>query len=106
MPPPQSPIQPPRSAFDPLKPWSLSPRVSVRPESFGALLYDFGTRQLSFLKDRRLAGIVANLDAFPDARSACLAHQVAVGELAQFTAALARLAASSMLVPRNTEDAL
>ena len=31
--------------------WRLAPQVSVRPERFGALLYDFDTRRLSFLKD-------------------------------------------------------
>ena len=39
-------------------PWRLSPQVSVRPEPFGALLYHFGTRKLSFLKDRTLLAIV------------------------------------------------
>ena len=42
--------------------WQLHPQVSVRPERFGALLYHFGTRRLSFLKSpgaahrRELAG--------------------------------------------------
>src|SRR5699024_2955418 len=34
--------------------WAVHPRVAVRPEEFGALLYHFGTRRLTFLKDRRL----------------------------------------------------
>ncbi|MCW2543254.1 MAG: mycofactocin system protein MftB [Frankiales bacterium] len=41
---------------------SLHPQVSVRPEPFGALLYHFGTRRLSFLKDRRLLEVVQRLD--------------------------------------------
>ena len=41
---------------------SLHPQVSVRPEPFGALLYHFGTRRLSFLKDRRLLDVVQRLD--------------------------------------------
>jgi mycofactocin biosynthesis protein MftB len=40
----------------------LHPQVSVRPEPFGALLYHFGTRRLSFLKDRRLLEVVQRLD--------------------------------------------
>jgi len=32
--------------------------VSVRPEPFGALLYHFGTRQLSFLKDTTLLAVL------------------------------------------------
>ena len=41
---------------------ALHPQVSVRPEPFGALLYHFGTRRLSFLKDRRLLEVVQRLD--------------------------------------------
>jgi mycofactocin biosynthesis protein MftB len=41
---------------------ALHPQVSVRPEPFGALLYHFGTRRLSFLKDRRLLDVVRRLD--------------------------------------------
>jgi putative mycofactocin binding protein MftB len=90
-----------RISFDSSLPWALSPRVSVRPEPFGALLYNFGTRQLSFLKDRRLVGVVQSLEDYPDARSACRAHQVSEAELPQFDAALARLAAGAMLVSRT-----
>jgi putative mycofactocin binding protein MftB len=102
--PPTPTTQPAGSGFDPGKPWALSPRVSVRPEPFGALLYNFGTRQLSFLKDRRLLGIVQALDDYPDVRTACLAHDVGEDELPQFDAALARLADSSMLVPRSPKE--
>lgn len=86
------------------QPWALSPRVSIRPEPFGALLYNFGTRQLSFLKDRRLVAVVANLAEHIDVRDACLAHNVAESELAQFATALARLAATAMIVPRTAEE--
>jgi mycofactocin biosynthesis protein MftB len=40
-----------RAVFDLDLAWCLSERVAVRPKSFGALLYHFGTRRLSFLKD-------------------------------------------------------
>jgi mycofactocin biosynthesis protein MftB len=36
----------------------VSERVSIRPEPFGALLYHFGTRRLSFLKSRSLLAVV------------------------------------------------
>jgi mycofactocin biosynthesis protein MftB len=91
-------------SFDSSLPWALSPRVSVRPEPFGALLYNFGTRQLSFLKDLRLVRVVQSLENYPDARSACRAHQVTEAEQPQFDAALARLAAGAMLVSRPTEE--
>lgn len=88
------------SAFELDQAWALSPRVSIRPEPFGALLYNFETRQLSFIKDRRLVAIVASLAEHIDVRHACLAHDVADSELARFATALARLAATRMIVPR------
>lgn len=39
-----------------------APSVSVRPERFGALLYDFRTRQLLFLKTPHLAELIAYMD--------------------------------------------
>jgi len=42
------------SPFDPDRGWRLHPQVAVRPEPFGALLYHFGTRKLSFLKNRTI----------------------------------------------------
>ena len=45
--------------------WALHPAVSVRPEPFGALLYHFGNRKLSFLKDRTLLAVVEALADTP-----------------------------------------
>ncbi len=42
-----SPVDPP---FDLDRPWRLHARAAVRPEPFGAMLYHFNTRSLSFLK--------------------------------------------------------
>ena len=81
--------------------WELAPQVSVRPEPFGALLYHFGTRRLSFLKDRRLLSVVQGLAAAPTAREACVSAGVAPGELAAVERALARLAATDMLRERD-----
>jgi mycofactocin biosynthesis protein MftB len=53
--------------------WCLAPQVQVRPERFGALLYHFGTRQLSFLKSPALLAVVRSLAAAPTARAACQA---------------------------------
>ena len=55
------------TAVAPDSAWQLHPQVSVRPEPFGALLYHFGTRKLSFLKDRTLLAVVQGL---PEAASA------------------------------------
>jgi putative mycofactocin binding protein MftB len=50
--------------------WRLDDRVSIRPERFGALLYHFGTRRLSFLKSPTLLTVVRGLAEQPDARTA------------------------------------
>ena len=82
--------------------WDLHPQVSVRPEPFGALLYHFGTRRLTFLKDRRLLGVVQHLAHARTARAACLAAGVEESELAGYGRALAALAESSMVVGRTS----
>src|SRR5712671_1164366 len=59
-----------RAGFDLDLPWRLDERVAVRPESFGALLYHFGTRRLSFLKDTVILAVLRSLAEYPSARSA------------------------------------
>ena len=54
----------------------MHPQVAVRPEPFGALLYHFGTRKLSFLKNRTILEVVRSLPDHPDVRSACRAAGV------------------------------
>ena len=83
--------------------WQVHPQVSVRPESFGALLYHFGTRRLSFLKDRRLLDVVQRLPASATAREACTAAGLTAAELPAYERALAQLAATDMIVARPEE---
>jgi putative mycofactocin binding protein MftB len=80
--------------------WALAPQVSVRPEPFGALLYHFGTRRLSFLKDRRLLAVVEGLGDAPTARDACTGAGITPAELPAYERALARLAETDMLRER------
>jgi putative mycofactocin binding protein MftB len=80
--------------------WDLHPKVSVRPEPFGALLYHFGTRRLSFLKDRTLLAVVESLSQAPTARAACVTAGVSDAELPKYQRALETLAQSSMVVER------
>ena len=67
--------------FDLDRAWRVDPRVSMRPEPFGALLYHFGTRRLSFLKNQTVLAVVRSLADHPSARAACLASGVAEAEL-------------------------
>jgi putative mycofactocin binding protein MftB len=80
--------------------WDLHPQVSVRPEPFGALLYHFGTRKLSFLKDTTLLAIVTSLAESPSARAACVSAGVGESDLPRYQRALGTLAQSSMVVER------
>jgi putative mycofactocin binding protein MftB len=74
---------------------ALHPQVSVRPEPFGALLYHFGTRRLSFLKDRRLLDVVQRLDGSTSVEDALSA--VPEEERPAFRTALATLERTGML---------
>jgi putative mycofactocin binding protein MftB len=88
--------------FDLDRAWRLHPQVSVRPEPFGALLYHFGTRKLSFLKDRTLLTVVESLDDAPSARAACAAAGVSEDDLARFGTALGALHGSHMVIERTS----
>jgi mycofactocin biosynthesis protein MftB len=90
-----------RSVFDPAQAWRLHPQVAVRPEPFGALLYHFGTRKLSFLKDRTILAIVQTLDEHADARTACRAAGVEAAGERPYLRALEVLADSHMLVAKE-----
>jgi len=78
--------------------WQVHPRVSIRPEPFGALVYHFETRKLSFLKERRLLDVVEGLDGVRSAREVCRAAGVPEAEESRYARALGTLAASQMLV--------
>jgi mycofactocin biosynthesis protein MftB len=88
------------ATFDLDRPWQLDGRVAVRPEPFGALLYHFGTRRLSFLKNATVLTVVRSLAEHPSARSACAAAGVGTASLPAYQRALATLAESQMIKER------
>ncbi|HEX3707751.1 MAG TPA: mycofactocin biosynthesis chaperone MftB [Mycobacteriales bacterium] len=83
--------------FDVDRAWQLHPGVAVRPERFGALLYHFGTRRLSFLKTPMLLDVVQGLADAPSARDACRNAGVDDSQAAMYHRALAGLAATDMI---------
>ena len=89
------------SRFDPERGWRLHPQVAVRPEPFGALLYHFGTRKLSFLKNRTILAVVQSLADHPDVSSACRAVGVEDSGQGPYLHALGVLVDSNMLVPQE-----
>ena len=91
------------SSFDPARSWRLHPQVAVRPEPFGALLYHFGTRKLSFLKNRTILAVVESLSEHPDVRSALRAAGVEPDAEAPYLHALGVLASSNMLTCKETQ---
>ena len=88
------------AVYDPARPWTLHPQVSLRPESFGALAYHFGTRRLSFLKSRTLLAVVESLADQPSGLDACRAAGVPDEELDGYEQALATLARTGMICER------
>ena len=89
------------AAFDLDRAWCLDERIAVRPEPFGALLYHFGTRRLSFLKDPLLLTVVQGLSEHQSARSACESAGVGDQAMPAYERALGTLAGSAMIRPRS-----
>jgi putative mycofactocin binding protein MftB len=87
--------------FDAGLPWQQSRSVALRPEPFGALVYSFSTRKLSFLKSKLLVTVVEALGDHPDAASALTACGVPEAQRGAYVKALADLAHSEMIVPRE-----
>jgi mycofactocin biosynthesis protein MftB len=94
------PVRRAAAGFDLDRPWRMDDRVAVRPEPFGALLYHFGTRRLSFLKNTTVLAVVQALADHPTARSACAAAGVGPAALPAYERALATLAESQMIKER------
>lgn len=86
--------------FDPALPWRRSKGVALRPEPFGALVYHFGTRKLSFLKSPGLVRVVESLADHPSAEATLRACAIADHDLPAYRKALAALARSQMIEPR------
>jgi mycofactocin biosynthesis protein MftB len=87
-------------AFDPARPHRCSPRVALRPEPFGALVYHFGTRRLSFLKTQQLVDVVSGLERHPDVHSALDAAGVEEEQRPTYLRALAGLVANGTIEER------
>ena len=77
--------------------WRLSDSVSLRPEPFGALAYDFRTRRLSFLKTPELVAVVEELTASATVGDALVAAGVPENQHGAYLDALRGLAATGIL---------
>lgn len=80
--------------------WALSGSVSLRPEPFGALAYDFVTRRLTFLKTPALVDVVRRLGTSPTVVDALDAAGVEPTHHPSYLAALSNLAAGGLIQER------
>ena len=88
-------------AFDPELPWQRSRSVALRPEPFGALVYSFSTRKLSFLKSKQLVAVVENLADHPTADATLSACGISDAQRPAYLKALGDLARSAMIEVRT-----
>lgn len=79
--------------------WELSPTLALRPESFGALAYNFANRGLTFLKSPELVTVVRALADGADVRSALCQAGVEERSWPAYLDALAGLAAKDAIRP-------
>ncbi|MDF0529199.1 mycofactocin biosynthesis chaperone MftB [Tsukamurella sp. 8F] len=77
--------------------WTTSPSVALRPEPFGALLYHFGNRRLTFLKRPELVAVVRELAGARDVRAALDAAGIDEESRPAYLRALAGLADGDMI---------
>ena len=87
-------------AIDLNRAYQLNPAAALRPEPFGALVYHFGNRRLSFLKTRQLVTVVRLLDSQDSAAAALEAAGVPARQRASYAAALAVLADAEVIDAR------
>lgn len=90
----------PGPAFIPERPFRCSPSVALRPEPFGALVYHFGTRRLSFLKTPTLVDVVSGLERHASVHAAIEAAGVEPEQRPAYLRALAGLAANGTIEER------
>jgi putative mycofactocin binding protein MftB len=88
--------------FDPELPWRRARSVALRPEPFGALVYHFSTRKLSFLKSKLLVTVVESLGDHPSATVTLAACGVPQPHRPAYLTALADLARSRMIEVRSS----
>jgi mycofactocin biosynthesis protein MftB len=87
--------------FDVDLPWRKARSVALRPEPFGALVYHFGNRKLSFLKSKQLVAVVEALADHPTAAATLTACGVTAAQRPAYVKALADLARSQMIEGRE-----
>ena len=84
-------------SFDAAARYRLDSQVALRPEPFGALAYNYGSRRLTFLRSELLADVVRALDRYESA-DAALSALVPEQQRGSYKRALASLFDSRFIV--------
>lgn len=82
------------------RPYRLSERVSLRPEPFGALAYNYDNRRLVFLRSPDIVRVVEALADAPDTAGALDAAGIAAERHPSFLAALDNLEEAGVIDAR------
>lgn len=82
-------------------PYRVDPRVSLRPEPFGALAYHYGNRRLVFLRSADMLRVVERLDEVGSVTDALDAAGIAEGRRDGFLAALDDLERAEVIHARR-----
>ncbi|MGO9752389.1 MAG: mycofactocin biosynthesis chaperone MftB [Solirubrobacteraceae bacterium] len=96
-------VQPGTAVIDLDAGWQLDPQVALRPEGFGGLAYNYGTRRLSMIRSTALLGLIMSLAEHPSARAACDAARIGADRGQQYEQALSSLAAAGVIRRRGME---
>lgn len=88
------------SGFDPGRAYALHPDLALRHERFGALLYHYGNRRLTFLKSPQLTAVVEQLGDYESVDAALDAHGVDNAARPSIVHALERLETSEVIRAR------
>ncbi len=83
--------------------WQLHPRVSLRPEPFGALAYHYDNRRLNFLRSPDLVNVVNSLAEHETVALALSDCGIDQQRWPTFEQALRSLAASDFLQPQELQ---
>ena len=81
-------------------PLELDPQVALRPESFGALAYHYGTRKLVFVKHHDVVAVARRLAAHPSLSATLRACGIAESRWPTFAKAFATLNESEIVRER------
>lgn len=85
--------------------WKLHPRVSLRPEPFGALAYHYDNRRLNFLRSPDLVNVVNSLADYETVALVLSDCGIDSQRWPAFEKALSSLAASEFLQPQECQSA-